>query len=496
MQIPMVNARQAPTAERPTAQAVMEGGILRPSRGLPGDEQGKAEAVDFAALLAMVFPQVPEVSPRAAEARDQFLAPEGVAEGGGSQPPTGARASMAQADRELGWREALLVAVPPAKAAVSAAGMTAPWSETAAERAAPDLTPTVGDDPTGAPPSTVEAPVMAGAKVVGDGLALSTGIPPRSAPVDLAAPPPAPPDSDPAITTVAQTAPAGEASAQPVDDGASLVNPASAQARATSVGGAIDVAAQAGVTVTGTVRQGASDATWASRIAAADRETGKDVQSEAARRAVGRPEGAAPTRDGPPDPSPRGADPVAPPAPDARPDERAAQGDRPHQAFPAPIEIGRLSGAAGPGSPGLHHPVAAHQPDPAHLARQLAVAIDGPPDRPIELTLAPEELGKVRLLLSTAGETVRMIVQAERPETLDLMRRHIDQLAREFRDMGYGEVSFSFNSHPQQRQDRPAWAEQTEDGPAGIDPPRMVASSVASSVGRAVSTDGRLDLRM
>lgn len=35
-------------------------------------------------------------------------------------------------------------------------------------------------------------------------------------------------------------------------------------------------------------------------------------------------------------------------------------------------------------------------------------------------------------------------VNVERPETLDLMRRHIDVLAQEMKDIGYGEVSFSF----------------------------------------------------
>ncbi len=39
-------------------------------------------------------------------------------------------------------------------------------------------------------------------------------------------------------------------------------------------------------------------------------------------------------------------------------------------------------------------------------------------------------------------EALRYI--ADRPETLELMRRHIDILAQEFRDIGYGSAEFSF----------------------------------------------------
>jgi hypothetical protein len=35
-------------------------------------------------------------------------------------------------------------------------------------------------------------------------------------------------------------------------------------------------------------------------------------------------------------------------------------------------------------------------------------------------------------------------VVAERPETLDLMRRNIEQLVREFEAMGYNDINFAF----------------------------------------------------
>ena len=44
-----------------------------------------------------------------------------------------------------------------------------------------------------------------------------------------------------------------------------------------------------------------------------------------------------------------------------------------------------------------------------------------------------------------AGIVVSLVV--ERPETTDLMRRHIDDLATEFADLGYENIEFSFSDH-------------------------------------------------
>ncbi|WP_175502298.1 flagellar hook-length control protein FliK [Aliiroseovarius crassostreae] len=81
---------------------------------------------------------------------------------------------------------------------------------------------------------------------------------------------------------------------------------------------------------------------------------------------------------------------------------------------------------------------------PRHVALQLADVARKMPDRPVELTLSPEELGKLRLTFSGDLSAMTIAVNVERPETLDLMRRHIDLLAQEMRDIGYGEVTFSF----------------------------------------------------
>jgi hypothetical protein len=87
---------------------------------------------------------------------------------------------------------------------------------------------------------------------------------------------------------------------------------------------------------------------------------------------------------------------------------------------------------------------------PTRVAMQLADAARQLPDRPVEITLSPEELGKVRLSfqLSESG-AMHVVIAAERGETLDLLRRNIDSLMSEFRDLGYENSGFSFQSFDQ-----------------------------------------------
>ncbi len=95
------------------------------------------------------------------------------------------------------------------------------------------------------------------------------------------------------------------------------------------------------------------------------------------------------------------------------------------------------------------------QPDlPRHISSQLAEAVrKGGGDRPMELTLNPAELGRVRISMQTTDGIVTVNVIAERPETLDLMRRHIDLLAQDFQDIGYGAAEFTFGQNTSDTQD-------------------------------------------
>ncbi|WP_158965706.1 flagellar hook-length control protein FliK [Chachezhania sediminis] len=68
-------------------------------------------------------------------------------------------------------------------------------------------------------------------------------------------------------------------------------------------------------------------------------------------------------------------------------------------------------------------------------------------DRSVEIALEPAELGRVRMTLSTTVDGVMTLhVTADRPETLDLMRRHIAELSQEFRRLGYADVGMSFSA--------------------------------------------------
>lgn len=92
---------------------------------------------------------------------------------------------------------------------------------------------------------------------------------------------------------------------------------------------------------------------------------------------------------------------------------------------------------------------------PGHITRALHQLPDGftlrlAPHLPqrggraVEITLTPEELGKVRMQVALSGDALTLTIAAHRPETLDLLRSHIDQLAREFRDLGFDRLEFGF----------------------------------------------------
>jgi flagellar hook-length control protein FliK len=102
---------------------------------------------------------------------------------------------------------------------------------------------------------------------------------------------------------------------------------------------------------------------------------------------------------------------------------------------------------------------------PAMIGRQMAEVLQRLPDRPVEIALNPKELGRVRMSISAAESGITVTVLAERPETLDLMRRNIDQLAREFQAIGYESINFAFSGG----ESRPEFSEgASEQSPAQI----------------------------
>ena len=119
--------------------------------------------------------------------------------------------------------------------------------------------------------------------------------------------------------------------------------------------------------------------------------------------------------------------PAAPVLPNALPSQ-------PDIAADAPSDVSRASS-----------PVHAHAL-PHHLPATLVKAASraGTDDR-VELLLDPVELGRVRFELTSTADRVQVNVSVERPETLDLLRRHVDTLRAEFRDAGFDATTLSFS---------------------------------------------------
>ncbi|MGB8811943.1 MAG: flagellar hook-length control protein FliK, partial [Paracoccaceae bacterium] len=110
----------------------------------------------------------------------------------------------------------------------------------------------------------------------------------------------------------------------------------------------------------------------------------------------------------------------------------------------------------------------------------------------LELSLAPEELGRLHMSLVQDGDMVRVTLVAERPETLDLMRRHADQLSQEFRQAGFSGASLSFGQWGAggSNQQRPPVASPTNAAPDPAFLPLQLRP------GAALGTASGLDLRL
>lgn len=134
------------------------------------------------------------------------------------------------------------------------------------------------------------------------------------------------------------------------------------------------------------------------------------------------------------------------------------------------------------------------QPDlPRNVAQQITAVVHQGPDRASELMLSPVELGRVRISLTTHEAGVIVNVMAERPETLDLMRRHVAQLAQEFRDIGYDSAEFSFGQDQPKGQSGPVQGDTTDH--AALDGGETPDQQARLNPVRTVALD-RVDIRL
>ncbi|RLJ41202.1 flagellar hook-length control protein FliK [Litoreibacter meonggei] len=89
---------------------------------------------------------------------------------------------------------------------------------------------------------------------------------------------------------------------------------------------------------------------------------------------------------------------------------------------------------------------------PQHISTQICNALETSVNQDIEIRLDPEELGRVRIVLSPRETGMNVVVFSDRPEVLDLMRRNSDMLEADFSDIGYESSNFSFE---QEHDDKP-----------------------------------------
>ena len=111
----------------------------------------------------------------------------------------------------------------------------------------------------------------------------------------------------------------------------------------------------------------------------------------------------------------------------------------------------------------------------------------------VELTLNPEELGRIRLSMSGGEAGLQVTIQSDRAETAELLRRHIALLRDELAGLGYAQVDIGFGGRHGSQPQAPVPEPHAE--PPGAAP--MVASAIDDAPGahRPVPS-ARLDMRL
>lgn len=114
----------------------------------------------------------------------------------------------------------------------------------------------------------------------------------------------------------------------------------------------------------------------------------------------------------------------------------------------------------------------------AQVAAQITAGLTRSPEGTTELALAPEELGHVRLKLkpdATNPDRMVVMITFERPETLDLFRRHAGELTEALRLAGYAGADIGFG--------------QEGSGAPGSDRPQGASSSGFEKTAGSDGTD-------
>lgn len=135
------------------------------------------------------------------------------------------------------------------------------------------------------------------------------------------------------------------------------------------------------------------------------------------------------------------------------------------------------------GSPTTNHHgtgAPALRPSPTVVFQQIQLALPQAKANGVDIQLNPEELGRVRLQMRPTDSGLSVQVLADRVETLDLLRRHIDILQRDLKDAGFAANDFTFGkqgsnhgngyggSQPDPGTDNANGVELAQDEPPGL----------------------------
>ncbi|MGI9389174.1 MAG: flagellar hook-length control protein FliK [Boseongicola sp.] len=127
------------------------------------------------------------------------------------------------------------------------------------------------------------------------------------------------------------------------------------------------------------------------------------------------------------------------------------------------------------------------------VSSQIGEAARASLDGSIEVRLSPEELGRVRLLMSQSELGLTVAVIAERVETLELIRRNTDILAQDLRGLGHQNIAFSFD----QGAKRQSFDNAAEISDITAEEPEADSDGSSHNLSAAgFVDDGRLDIRL
>ncbi len=149
----------------------------------------------------------------------------------------------------------------------------------------------------------------------------------------------------------------------------------------------------------------------------------------------------------------------------------------------------------GPGSIAAKEGIQPLRITPEAVSQQVVHVVVSHAEDRAELLLQPAELGRLRFEFTHRGDAVQVTIMAERPETMDLLRRNVDQLLGDLRTAGFSGSELSFGAWGQgQGQARPSAMMVEDTASDGAAPQPILPVFQQTPVPR--SRAGGLDLRL